>query len=230
MLTFLRTYGRSRALVLILLVFIGIFSIRLFTIQILDHQKYKALALSEQQAKFVLKAQRGEIYARDGSEVAPLVLNEPVYTIYADPSQVTEAAKVESTVRSVAGDKAVKDMDALTDKKRQYIVLAKEVTRDQAQSIKDKHYAGVGETQTTERVYPEGALGSQLLGFVNADGEGQYGIEQSLDARLKGTDGLLQTVTDVRNIPLTVSDNDISIPAKDGEDVVLSVDGAEERS
>lgn len=225
MFRFLRTYGRSRVLVLLLLAFIGIFTIRLFTIQVVEHGKYKALALSEQQAKFVLKAQRGQIYALDGTDPpAPLVLNEPVYTIYADPSQVTDAAAVKSTVSGVAGDKTVDDLSGLTDKSKQYLVLAKQVSRDQAQAIKVKNLAGVGETQTTERVYPEGSLASQLLGFVNADGQGQYGIEQDLNDRLKGTDGVLQTVTDVRNIPLTVSDNDISIPAKDGDNVVLTVD------
>ena len=43
-----------------------------------------------------------------------------------------------------------------------------------------------------------------MLGFVNAAGEGQYGVEGSLNKQLKGRDGLLQSVTDVRNIPLTV--------------------------
>lgn len=224
MLNFLRTYGRSRVLVFILLVFIGIFAVRLFTIQVVEHEYYKKLALSEQQAKFVLKAQRGEIYAKDGGAVAPLVLNEPVYTVYADPSQVTDAAGIQSTIASVASDKVVKDLRGLTDKKQQYLVLAREVTRDQARAIKDKKFAGVGETQTTQRVYPEGSLAAQLLGFVNADGLGQYGVEQALDSKLKGTDGVLQTVTDVRNIPLTVSDSDISIPAKDGQNVVLTVD------
>jgi cell division protein FtsI/penicillin-binding protein 2 len=225
MFSFLRTSGRSRALVLILLAFIALFTIRLFTIQVIEHGKYKAQALAEQQAKFVLKAQRGQIFATDGLDApAPLVLNEPVYTVYADPSQVKNADGIKSTITSVAGDKAVGDLSGLTDKTRQYMVLAKQLTRQQAETIKAKGFSGVGETQTTVRVYPEGSLASQLLGFVNADGQGQYGIEQALNDRLKGTDGVLQTVTDVRNIPLTVSDNDISIPARDGANVVLTID------
>ena len=224
MFTFLRTYGRSRVLVFILLAFIGIFTIRLFTIQVLEHGKYKQAALAEQQAKFVLKAERGKIYAKDGNDVTPLVLNEPVYTVYADPSQVTDAEGVRTAITGITGDKAVKDLSGLSDKKKQYLVLAREVTRDQAEQIKAKQLAGIGETATSERVYPEGSLGAQLLGFVNGTGQGQYGIEQALDGRLKGTDGVLQTVTDVRNIPLTVSDDDISIPAQNGDDVVLTVD------
>ena len=45
-----------------------------------------------------------------------------------------------------------------------------------------------------------------------------------MNDRLKGKDGKLQAVTDVRRIPLTVSDDDVSIPAKDGDNLVLSID------
>jgi cell division protein FtsI/penicillin-binding protein 2 len=73
-------------------------------------------------------------------------------------------------------------------------------------------------------VYPEGNLASQALGFVNADEEGQYGVEQFLNEELTGTPGLLQSVTDVRQIPLTIGAHDVSVPAKNGTNYVLSLD------
>ena len=36
---------------------------------------------------------------------------------------------------------------------------------------------------------PEGALASQVLGFVNNDGNGEYGLEQALNKELAGTPG-----------------------------------------
>ncbi|MDO4271807.1 MAG: penicillin-binding protein 2, partial [Candidatus Saccharibacteria bacterium] len=72
--------------------------------------------------------------------------------------------------------------------------------------------------------YPEGTLAAQVLGFVNHDGIGQYGVEQFYNEQLSGKDGVLQTVTDVSKIPLTIGAKDISIPAEDGEDLVLSID------
>ena len=63
-----------------------------------------------------------------------------------------------------------------------------------------------------------------MLGFVNSDGEGQYGVEQYLNDELSGTPGVLQSITDVRPNPLTIGAKDISIPAEDGEDIVLSID------
>jgi cell division protein FtsI/penicillin-binding protein 2 len=73
-------------------------------------------------------------------------------------------------------------------------------------------------------VYPEGQLASQVLGFVNADDQGQYGIEGKLNDKLKGKDGVLQSVTDVNDVPLTIGNKNINQPAVNGENVVLSID------
>lgn len=63
-----------------------------------------------------------------------------------------------------------------------------------------------------------------MLGFVNTEGVGNYGIESALNDELNGTDGLLQAVTDVRNVPLTVGNNNVRIPKQDGKNIVLSID------
>lgn len=76
----------------------------------------------------------------------------------------------------------------------------------------------------SQRVYPEGQLASQVLGFVDVEGNGKYGFEQYNDADLKGTDGLLKTVTDVRDVPLTIGDKNIKTPAINGKDLVLTID------
>ena len=78
--------------------------------------------------------------------------------------------------------------------------------------------------ETTKRVYPEGTLAARTLGFVNADGEGQYGVEGALDKELRGEDGLLKTVADVNNVALSIGDKNVRIPAKDGEKIVLTID------
>jgi cell division protein FtsI/penicillin-binding protein 2 len=90
--------------------------------------------------------------------------------------------------------------------------------------MKDAHLKGLGFQEESQRVYPEGQLAAQTLGFVNGDGKGQYGIEGALDKRLTGTDGLLQSVTDVSNVPLTIGDKNINQPAKNGDNIVMTVD------
>ncbi len=216
---------KSDILATIMIGFVVIIVLNLFYIQIVRHDYYKQRAYEEHVAKFVLPAKRGQIYARDSGSVVPLVLNQPVYTAYVDPQQVDNKKKLIETVEAIAGtnvDPGFKD--ALNNKNLRYAVLARQLNNTQAEKLKKENIAGVGMTAADRRVYPEGSLGAQLLGYVDNEGTGQYGIEGALDKRLKGVDGKLQAVTDVRRIPLTVSENDVSIPAKDGDNLVLSVD------
>jgi cell division protein FtsI/penicillin-binding protein 2 len=178
-----------------------------------------------QVTKNTIAAERGQIYVHDGDGLAPLVLNEPVYTVFADPHELKDVAAVEKIVREVAGGEAIDDaFGELNDRDKRYVVLAKQVTRTQAEKIRAANLAGVGTQNSTRRVYPEGEMAAQTLGFVNADGQGQYGIEQFLDDELKGKAGVLQSVTDVRHIPLTIGQRDVRIPAEHGAEVVLTLD------
>jgi cell division protein FtsI/penicillin-binding protein 2 len=218
----------SRSLFLTVLVFLAlaVLLIRLWFIQVVDHDEYLAKANQMQISKTTINPTRGQIYVRDqDGTLAPLVLNQTVYTLFADPTQVEDAAKIKTEVNKVAGGQVISGaLDKLTDTKTQYVVLAKNLTRAQANAIHDADLAGLGLQSGTKRVYPEGDLAAQTLGFVNSDGVGQYGVEQYLNKQLSGTPGVLQSVTDVRHIPLTIGAHDVSVPAINGTDYVLSID------
>lgn len=222
---FWKARRKSELLRLFLVVAMALVVMRLFYIQIIQHEHYKQKAYQEQVAKFVLPATRGQIFAREGDGLVPLVLNQPVYTAYADPQEVTDKSKLVETIKKIAGGNVNEGYEAgLKSKKLRYVVLARKLSQTQAQLLKKAAVPGVGLTKTDQRVYPEGSLAGQLLGYVNNEAKGQYGIEEALDKRLKGVNGKLQAVTDVRRIPLTVSKDDISIPAKNGDDLALSID------
>lgn len=219
-------HNRIRFLMIVSIIMLTIFIGRLFQLQIIENSKYVRMANAEQIKRLVLPAERGEIYAMDEGTPVKIVLNQAVYTVFADPVEVTDPDAVVKAVKEIAGGNVVVgDLNALVrDKPSRYNILATKVTRQQAQLLRDKNLRGLGLQQTTKRVYPEGRLAAQVLGFVNAEGKGQYGVESALDEQLKGTDGMLESVTDVSNIPLTIDDKQVNIPKKDGEDVVLSVD------
>ena len=199
---------------------------QLFHIQIIDHKMYAVKADNMQTDKQTINAARGQIYVRDADgNIAPLVMNRTVYTLFADPSAIEDVDEVKKLITGVVGDSLIQGGVAqLTDKDRQYVVLAKQLSQEQATTIKDANLYGLGLQADTQRVYPEGTLAAQVLGFVNNDGDGQYGVEQYYNDKLSGTPGVLQTITDVRKIPLTIGAKDISILAQDGEDIVLSID------
>ena len=203
----------------------AVFVVQLFIVQVVQHDYYVTQADSEQIKKFKLRAERGEIYAMDGSDPKPLVMNETVYKVWADPTQITNKQAIIDTLNSVAGGNVVNNFSSLIDKKpSRYQVLTKYITRTQAELIKKKKLSGIGFEIGTRRVYPEGRLASQVLGFVNHEGKGVYGFEQANNQALSGRDGMLKTVTDARDVPLTIGDKNVRQPAVNGQNIVLTID------
>ena len=221
----LQAGSRTRILATLVLLLMAVFAVRLFYLQIVQHDEYVARAEEEQVKRLTIPASRGLIYALDGEQPVQLVMNETVYTLFADPQVVTDKDKLIDEVRKVAGGTMLANARTQLDRKgSRYEVLARKLSLKQAELLKEKKLAGLGFQAVSQRVYPEGGLAAQTLGFVNGEGDGQYGIEGKLDERLKGKDGVLQSVTDVSNVPLTIGNNNIKKPAENGDNVVLSID------
>lgn len=217
--------SRSRILAVMVLSIMAVFIIRLFYLQVVQHDYYSGLADNEQIKRLTIPANRGLIYALDGDKLVQLVMNEPVYTVFADPQTTKDDSKIVDVIRRVAGGNARSDLRGLLDKKdSRYQILATKISRTQANKIKEEKLKGIGFQQESQRVYPEGSLAAQTLGFVDFSGNGRYGVEGRLNNRLLGKDGLLQSVTDVSDVPLTIGNRNINKPAVNGENLVLSID------
>ncbi|MCL1840047.1 penicillin-binding protein 2 [Candidatus Saccharibacteria bacterium] len=203
---------------------VAVIGVRLFQVQIIEHGKYMAAAESEHMRKFELLAERGQIYMLDGNKVVPVVMNERVWTVFVDPSYVGNESLVKEKLDEILGKKIFASWDEVfKDKSRQYYEVAKEVTWTEISQVEKANLKGVGRKMATKRVYPYGELASQVLGFVNANNVG-YGAEGALNKDLAGENGVLKTVADVNNIPLTIGDNNIEVPAVNGKNVALSID------
>lgn len=218
--------SRTRLLSIFFLIIGAVFIGRLFHLQVLQHDKYQALAASVQQGKFELPATRGEIYAKSHDQVVPLVLNEPVYTVFADPKVIEDEEKTVEVMRRVAGGDVVDNFEALiNDNSKRYVVLARQVNRQQAELIEEAKLFGVGLKPGQKRVYPEGNLLARTLGYVNAAGLGQYGVEGALNDRLSGEPGVLKATTDAAGVPLSgPSSENTLVEPRNGDDIVLSID------
>lgn len=71
------------------------------------------------------------------------------------------------------------------------------------------------------RVYPEGPLMGQVMGFVNSKGEGRYGFEEKFDTELRGYSGRLRLERDSEGRLLSQQE---SIQGRDGTNFELSLD------
>lgn len=222
--------NRYRFLRTVLLLVMAVIIVKLFTIQIVEHEDWSAKAAAQQTLQNVLPAKRGEIYMMDGAEPSPVVLNATVYTIIVDP-MLADQKEISEKLTAIMGDKQIaKWDDVFANRARRYYIVGKNVERSAAEKIAEADFDGVWLQANTRRVYPEGTLGSTVLGFVNNDGLGQYGVEGALNETLAGKNGLLKTVKDINNVALSIGDDNVKIPAVDGENVVLTVDKSIQRN
>ena len=203
---------------------LAIIMARLFFIQIVEHDAWVAKADEQHTLLEDIVAKRGEIYMMDEGEPVAVVLNQTVYQIIIDPA-VTDKDKIKQALEKYAKDYIVVNLDEIYDiNGLRYSIVAKNVPREIAGQIASEDIGAVWFQKVNQRVYPEGEMASGVLGFVNADGLGQYGVEGSLNKVLSGKNGLLKTTADVNKVALSIGDDNIKIPAEDGKNVVLSID------
>lgn len=205
-------------------VIFAVFAVRSFYLQIIRYDYYKKAAMSDQLKEYVIPAARGVISAHEGGTVVPLVLNQKLYTLYADPSLVKNADTAAAKITGVIGGQESDVAKMLRTPKTRYVVLHKQITPEQSKAILAFKLPGIGTQEQNYRTYPQGTTAAQLLGFVNDSGSGEYGVEQALNNELKGTPGQLKAVTDINGVPLAASGDNVSTQPVAGDNVVLTVD------
>jgi len=207
----------------LMLLVLLIFAARLFYVQIIHYNYYRAAALSDQLKQYQVPASRGIIEAHDGGATLPIVLNQQLYTLYADPVYIKNADQAAAKITPIIGGDPATYAGQMKTKGTRYVILAKKLTPDQQAKITGLKMPGLGTQAQDYRTYPQGSLASQVLGFVNNDGQGNYGIEQALDQQLKGTPGQLKAITDANGVPLAATKGNVETPPTNGKDVVLTL-------
>ena len=217
---------RTRIVYVVLALVFGLFILRAFYLQIVKYSYYHKAALSDQLKEYEIPAERGAIKAHMGDGTVSLVLNEKLYTIYADPTLIKakDVDKVAGSLQQYLGGNADDYRGKITKKDTRYVVLARKVAKDTKAKLFALKYPGIAAEEQQYRTYPDGQLASQILGFVNGEGKGVYGLEQALNNKLAGTNGQLKAVTDINGVPLAANSGNILKSPVAGNDVTLTID------
>ncbi|MBP5656596.1 penicillin-binding protein 2 [Candidatus Saccharibacteria bacterium] len=224
-----KSLSRINILKYIVLAALAIIIVRLFFIQIIEHADWVAKADEQHTILETITPKRGEIYMMDKGEPVPIVLNQTMYQVVIDPT-VTRKEDIEKVVNDYVKDYTVVNLDEVYSQENlRYAIVAKDVPREKAEEIADSGTPAIWLKKTNRRVYPEGELASGLLGFMNNDGVGQYGVEGSLNDMLAGKEGLLKTTADINKVALSIGNDNVRVHAEDGKNVVLSIDRGLER-
>ena len=232
-----RTDSRRRLLFLLITFVVGGAALltRLAYWQVVRRDSLALEAFAQTTMRQESPSRRGDIFDRSGVVVLATTVDRE--RLAAMPSELAPRRRREVATELIAllGLEA-EDAELLTERmmsERKYVVLAHDLDRGvtdrlRAAADSDRIEAVMLEPEPV-RVYPhegggpDSTLAAHLLGFVNRDGIGQYGVEQYYQEQLAGRPRIVHAEKDVaaRAIPDTIVVEDDGAP---GEDMTLTID------
>jgi cell division protein FtsI/penicillin-binding protein 2 len=218
---------RILAMVLAALVLAGMVWSRLAYWQIARHGQLASQAQAQYREVVELPAIRGAIFDR---HLTQLVVNTTVYSAFVSPDQVPAAwrDRVASALVTIVGADQAKVGTTLGSGAKFAYVSPRRFGKDKADRLRALKLPGVGLEEETQRSYLPGitsgtTLASNLLGFVNYGGDGQYGLEAYYQKMLGGTPGYISSYRDLANREIVLGSHTHQNPVN-GSDLVLSLD------
>ena len=202
-----------------------VLSARLAYWQTVGRPELLGRATDQVRSDLVLPAQRGVIRDRGGAILATTV---QLRSLYAIPSRMTDRDKndlratVAAAIAPILGEKA-DVLRAAFSSGAEWLFVRRRLSEATADRIAALHLPGLGFELEPKRLYPNGAIASAVMGFVNDDGVGQYGVEGRYDAALRGVDGRIVVEQDPERRELALGLR-TAVSAQDGQDLGLTID------
>jgi cell division protein FtsI/penicillin-binding protein 2 len=225
-----QTNYRQYLIVSVFVVLFVLVDVKLFNIQVLNHEKFALAAKDQHWGSTEVPAKRGDVFSADGYLLAG---TETYYLLYAEPKAIqnkkelaerlalyfsSQPLLIDSLEASSSAKESPEDRykskvtsyeDAL-NKDLLWIALEHNLSPDQKNQIEILKLTGIGFQEEPIRFYPEGYLAAHVLGFVasNSRGEkqGYYGIEGFFNENLKGRAGKLTEEVDPSGVPILIGD------------------------
>jgi cell division protein FtsI (penicillin-binding protein 3) len=163
-------------------------------------------------------ANRGTISDRNGVVLASSV---PARAVWAVPDDVDRGNRELTQLAHVLEVPSAELRHRLAAENRNFVYLKRQVDPEVAQRIESFNLTGIHTSREFRRLYPEGAITAQLLGFTDVEDRGQDGIEYAFDRTLGGRPGLRHVIKD--RLGRAVDDDWVREPVE-GRDITLSID------
>ncbi len=185
--------------IIILLAFAGL-AVRLIYISNEDGTEYQKAIYAQQQRRYAsstIPYKRGNIVDRNG---ATLAVSEKVYTMIIDAKVMLDQNKIYLEPTLEALDKYF-DVDVqvireyvLANPNSSWYVAKKLLTYEDILGFKlaqeeNNKIKGVWFQENYRRLYPNGSLAADVIGFANMDNKGSYGLEEYYNDTLNGIQG-----------------------------------------
>lgn len=232
------TTGKAIQIVCILLFIVLI--AQLFRWQILNNDRFLALANEQRTSQQEIFTKRGTIYTQDGVvlsvdspswDVILSIIHDVDREKLLDPKTNIRGQMVDEMVDLLGADKA--DLYKKTEQQNlSYVVLYSGINKRQKDIIDSKAYPGVYTIESPKRIYPNGQLAAQLIGYVGTDQygrpKGYYGLEGFFWGDIKGKRGISQQENDLVGNAIISRDYQ-NISFREGKNIVLTINSGIQR-
>ena len=233
-----RMRARIGALTLLFVVCgFGLVALRLLYMQVFQYDFYIQQATSLQTRDSFITPNRGTIYdanmqvLADSASVERICVTPGAVVSESDVKKGISAESQQQTLATILSDTLDVDYDTVLGKIQNtdsgYEIIAQKVDKDVSRELYEKLNAagctGVYSEPDTKRYYQQGSFLSAVLGYVNSDNNGTYGLESQYNDVLSGTAGRIVRVQNGQNQDVT-PEASTEIPAQDGNSLVLTID------
>ena len=210
---------RPLHLLIVMVLCAGTLMARLAFWTLMEHGHLAAAAAAERQALDVQAPLRGVIYNAQGE---PLATNVVMNVVYAIPKEIKDPQRTAALLAPVLGQPE-KYLEQRLTLEAGYVQIAARANHALSQKIRNLALPGIALDPVIQRVYPQGSVASQLLGFANMDNQGDDGIEGYYDRLLAGRAGLRSVLKDTAGNDIHIT-SEPSSPSHDGANLHLSID------
>jgi cell division protein FtsI (penicillin-binding protein 3) len=209
---------KSEAVFLVFFVLFLLFILRLCYIQFFRSNYLSELANKQHNLFVELEPLRGAIY---DSGLRPQAINLAADSLYASPRDIKDKEAVIKKLSTVLNSSYGYLRDRL-NRNKSFIWVARKITPEQSQAIKNLKIKGLGFIKESKRIYPNSYLASHVIGFAGMDNKGLEATELNYDQFLKGQPGWAIFLRDARQKRLDLWQK--MVLPKDGFDLVLTID------
>ena len=168
--------------------------IRLVWLQVVDYGDFAQRASRQQQRSIEVAPVRGNIYDRNGNELAMTV---SVDSVFAVPSEVPDIHAVSATLGRVLRSDP-REIENRMRSSRAFAWVARKVDSSSSARIRALNLKGIYFQKESKRFYPKRELAAQVLGYVGVDDEGLGGVERQFDSQLTGKPGKMLISMDAK--------------------------------
>jgi len=185
---------RLTRLSFVVLALFGLMLLRLFWVQIIQNNYYKARAAGQRTLHETLQARRGEILVHEKDQTISFATTKTGWLLAINPKLLGDPEKTYEVFKNATHADISKDefMQKASKKQDPYEVILHRISRDAKSEIEAANLNGIIFEPEEWRFYPAGGLASHLIGFVGADGTGQYGLERTYNKALTGVNGVFE--------------------------------------